>query len=188
MTDQLAGVIRGLDSAEARLEKLAESIPADRWPLRHDPERWSVAECVAHLNLTSAAYIPLIRAAIAEARQARAGGQKTTRYKRDPVGWFFSTMTGPVPSLGRFRFGRVKTTADFIPIRLDPQQTLLVDFKRHQLELTGMAREGDGLALDKVFITSPFGGRLRYNCYSAFVILPRHQERHLDQAERVWTD
>jgi hypothetical protein len=27
---------------------------------------------------------------------------------------------------------------------------------------------------------------VRYNLYSCFTILPRHQHRHLWQAERVW--
>ena len=80
----------------------------------------------------------------------------------------------------------VKTTAAFVPTGAEPRETLLADFKRYQLDLLGMAQEGDGLPLGEVFITSPFGGRIRYNCYSTFVIVPRHQERHLDQAERVW--
>jgi hypothetical protein len=49
-----------------------------------------------------------------------------------------------------------------------------------------MARECDGLAIDKVQIVSPFGEKIRYNCYSAFVLLHRHQERHIQQAWLVW--
>jgi len=162
MTEQLGDVVKRLQGAQARLEKLAERVPAERWSRRRDPARWSVAECVAHLNLTSAAYIPLIREAIGEARQLPS--EKTTHYRRDAAGWFFSTMTGPLPSLGGFRLGRVKTTAGFVPTGARPQQTLVADFKRYQMDLIAMAREGDGLPLDKVFIISPFGGRIRYNC------------------------
>jgi hypothetical protein len=43
----------------------------------------------------------------------------------------------------------------------------------------------DGLPLGSVRITSPFDPRLRYNLYSCLTILPRHQHRHLWQAEQA---
>ena len=47
-------------------------------------------------------------------------------------------------------------------------------------------RGADGHPIDRVWVTSPFDSRLRYNLYSTFVILPTHQLRHVVQAERVW--
>jgi hypothetical protein len=184
MHPQLVNVVDCLGQAELRLEKLADSVPDDRWNVRRDPARWSVAECVAHLNLTSAAYEPLIRKAIEEARKLPPAGHRP--YHRDKVGWLFSVLTGPLPALGRLRIGRVKTIPAFVPTGELPKQLTLADFKRHQLELARMVQEGDGLPLDEVSITSPFGGRIRYNCYSTFVIITRHEERHLQQAELVW--
>jgi hypothetical protein len=184
MHQQLSDLIKEYDHAESRLETLANRITDDHWSKRNDPDRWSPAECVAHLNLTSAAYIPLIRKAIEEARQLPRTG--SARYKRDFLGWIFAKMTGPLPKIGRMRIGRVKTTAPFVPTGNHPKQQLLAQFKRDQLELVSMIREGDGLALDKVKIRSPFGGKIQYDCFSAMKILPRHQERHLQQAELVW--
>jgi len=172
------------DHAQARLDKLADEIPEDRWATRRDPARWSVGECVAHLNLTSAAYEPRIRKAIEEARKLRRVDGRS--YKRDMLGWLFGTLTGPIPRIGRFRIGRVKTMPDFIPTGSQPKQELVAGFKRHQLELTRMARECDGLAIDEVKITSPFGEKIQYNLFSTFRILPRHEERHIDQAFLVW--
>ena len=184
MRRELTDIVRGFEHAQARLEALANNLDDDRWAKRSDPARWSPAECVAHLNLTSEAYIPLFRKALEQARQLP--HHRSGRYKRDPLGWLFATMVGPLPSIGGMRIGRVKTTADFVPTGNHPKQQILAQFKRLQDELIGIVREGDGLALDKVMIRSPFGGKIQYNCYSAFTILPPHQERHLDQAERVW--
>jgi hypothetical protein len=36
-----------------------------------------------------------------------------------------------------------------------------------------------------VKIVSPFGGRMKYNAYSAFVIIARHEHRHIEQAEEA---
>ncbi|MEO8193474.1 MAG: DinB family protein [Gemmatimonadales bacterium] len=184
MHKQIAEVVDALEHAERRLEKLAETIPAERWNVRNDPDRWSLAECVAHLNLTSEAYVPRVRKAIAEARQLPPMTKR--EYRRDKIGLLFSVMVGPLPLIAGFRIGRVKTTPAFVPSGNLPEQQLLAEFKRHQLELIGMARESDGKQIDKVSITSPFGERIHYNCYSTFLIVPRHQERHLQQAELVW--
>lgn len=186
MQHQLAEVGKAFERAQARLEKVAGNLSEERWALRSDPDRWSVAECIAHLNLTSAAYIPRIRQALTEARALPPVSAK--EYRRDAAGWFFSVMVGPLPSLGRFRIGRVKTPPKFVPAGGQPRQNILSGFKRDQDELIGMVREADDLPIDRVWIRSPFGEKIRYNCYSAFVILSRHQERHLDQAELVWSD
>lgn len=184
MQAQLSEIVAQLEHAQARMDRLGETIADDRWNMRNDPARWSVGECVAHLNLTSAAYIPRIRKAIEEAR--RLPRVTKTRYHRDVLGMLFATLTGPLPRIGKFRIGRVKTMPAFVPTGDHPRQVTLAEFKRLQLELTGMVKEADTLAIDKVTIRSPFGEKISYNLYSTFTILPRHQERHLDQAEAVW--
>jgi hypothetical protein len=185
MQAQLGRLIDELEHAQARLDRLADTIPEDRWGKRSDPLRWSVAECVAHLNLTSAAYLPRIQKAIEQARKLPPSSDR--KYKRDPIGWLFGKMVGPLPSIGKFRIGRVKTTPSFVPSGNLPKQELVAEFKRLQVELTNRTRECDGLAIDKVPITSPFGEKIHYNCYSALVLLPRHEERHIQQAELVWS-
>lgn len=184
MRRELARIVHGFEHAQARLEALAEDLPDNLWIRRNDPSRWSPAECVAHLNLTSDAYIPLIQAALEQARNLP---RATNAYRRDFLGALFGLMTGPIPSIGGMRMGRVKTMPDFVPTGDHPKHDVLARFKEDQNELIGLAKEADGLALDKVMIRSPFGGKIQYNCYSAFVILPRHQERHLDQAAAVWS-
>ncbi len=185
MQRQLDDIVKGFEQAQARLDKLADNIPDAAWEERTEPDRWSVAECVAHLNLTSEAYIPRLRVAIAEAMKMKSG--KPTKLTRDFPGAFFGMMVGPIPMLGGFRIGRVKTTPDFVPKGTHPKQVTLAGFRKDQDTLVTLVSEGDGLPLDKVKIKSPFGEKISYNCYSALVILQRHEHRHLDQAELVWS-
>jgi len=112
---------------------------------------------------------------------------KATRYRKDFAGSFFAMMVGPLPMLGKIRIGKVKTTNDFVPTGTHPKQETLATFKRDQDTIIDLVREGDGLPLDRVKIKSPFGEKISYNCYSAFVILHRHEQRHLDQAQLVWS-
>lgn len=185
MQRQLTHIVKELEAAQARLDKLADNIPDAAWNERTEPAHWSIGECVAHLNLTSEAYIPRLRTAIAEARAMKA--PRPSSYRKDFAGALFALVVGPIPQLGKIRIGKVKTTNDFVPKGDHPKQLSLATFKRNQLTLIDLVRESDGLPLGGVKIKSPFGEKISYNCYSAFVILHRHEHRHLDQAQLVWS-
>jgi hypothetical protein len=81
---------------------------------------------------------------------------------------------------------RLKTIARFLPQSAAAPAVLVEEFDRLQTAQLDCLAQGDGLPLSHVRIKSPFNARLRYNLYACFTILPRHQHRHLWQAERVW--
>jgi hypothetical protein len=180
---QLAALIDSLEAAQARLRTLSDNTPEKAWSNPPGAGRWSAANCVEHLNLTSRAYIPLLRDALVEARQLHVA--PATHYSRDPVGWFLSLMIGPMRHLGKFKVGKVKTTRDFVPRGGQSAGQLLSEFVRLQSELMTMINSADGLPLDRVKIVSPFGGRMHYNAYSALVVVAAHQHRHIDQAQEA---
>ncbi len=181
MQQQLADIVQSLESAQSRLRRLTDKLPEAKWNRKPAANEWSAAECVEHLNLTSLAYIPLLRNAIARAGEVR--HSPTKRYHHDALGWFLSAMFGPLRRLGKFKIGRVKTTPAFVPKPGRSRTEILSDFVRLQSELISLTRSADGLPIDDVKIVSPFGGRMKYGAYSALVIVARHQHRHLDQAE-----
>ena len=183
MQNQLAALIDSLEDAQARLRRLSDSTPETTWNNRPGPERWSAADCVEHLNMTSRAYIPLLRDALVEARQLNAPA--TTHYRRDPLGWFLSMMIGPMHRIGKFRIGKITTTADFVPKGGQSPEQLLSEFVRMQSVLVTIVRSADALPLDRVKIVSPFGGRMHYSAYSALDVVARHQHRHIDQAQEA---
>ena len=184
MHPQIATIVQGFERMNARLHALASALPEARWGARNDPDRWSVAECVAHLNLSSLAMIPLVRRAVEEARAM--GGPAPGRYRMGVMGRFMYDGAGPLPKLGRLRLGRVKTGAAFVPTGDLPREELIAEFERLQLEQMEIARAADGLPVDRVKVVSPFDARVKYDGYAALALLPRHQERHLIQAEEVW--
>ncbi len=184
MHTQLQSILDQFDTAQNRLHKLTDGLTETRWAERVDPARWSVAECVAHLNLFGRAFLPLLREALEEASSR--DEPPPTRYRRDPMGWMLSLAMGPVRRVGRFRLGAVRTTPEFVPERGLPKAQLIAEFDRLQREQSAFVREADGRPINRVWVTSPFDQRLRYNLYSTFVILPKHQLRHVVQAERVW--
>ncbi len=178
MHPQLQLIADEYRSAQARLHELVRAIPEERWGLRADPERWSVAECVAHLNLTSMAYVPLLQHAVSRARMLER--RPPGRYRRDPIGWLLWATMGPPVRV------RLKTIARFLPSSLAAPALLVQEFDRLQAAQLDCLAQADGLPLSQVRVTSPFNAHVRYNLFACFTILPRHQHRHLWQAERVW--
>jgi hypothetical protein len=178
MHSQLRTITAEFDSAQVRLHELVRRVPEPHWYQRPEPDRWSMSECVAHLNLTSEASVPLLQAAIEQGRSS--GRSAPARYHRDPVGWLLWRTQGPPVR------HRVKTTAPFIPRGGLPLDRLVAEFDRWQQVLVACVGAADGLDLGRLWIRSPFNRRIRYNAYACLSILPRHQHRHLWQAEQVW--
>jgi hypothetical protein len=177
MHRQLDEIIEEMESAGRRLRRLAQSCAPEQWSQRPAGGGWSAAECVAHLNLTSEALLPLLKVGIVQARAL--GGGAPVRFRRDFLGWliFRSSRPGGRP--------RVKTKSGFVPASCADKDALVQEFERLQVEQIATVEEADGLPLQRVKITSPFDPRLRYSLYSAFTIAAAHQHRHLAQAERA---
>lgn len=177
MHPQLSAIVDELVAARSHLHRFAATLTPDQWTRRPSPRSWSPAECVEHLNLTARAFLPPLERAIAEARAL--GTPAPGRYRRDLMGWLlWKTMPPPVRL-------KLPTAASFVPNADRPPAELLAEFDRLQEEQIRLAREADGLAVDRVRVPSPFSAKASYNAFSALSILPRHQERHIWQAERA---
>ena len=175
MNAQLAAIVEGLESAQRRLHVLGQTLSDGDWSRRPGPDRWSPLECVAHLNLTALAMLPLIRDGLARARSD--GRPAPRRYRRDALGWL---LVQALNKPGKFK---VRTTAAFVPTADRPVSEVLAEFDSLQGEQVACVRAADGLPVDRVRIASPFNARIRYTVYSALSILPVHQHRPLWQAE-----
>src|SRR5881396_2212593 len=141
MHPQLQLVADEYRSAQARLRDLVRAVPDEQWSKHSDPARWSVAECVAHLNITSLAYVPLLQHAVSRARMLER--RSPSRYRRDPIGWLlWATMGPPV----RFR---INTIARFLPSSVAAPELLVQEFDRLQAAQLACLAQADGLPLSR---------------------------------------
>jgi hypothetical protein len=183
VNDQLARIVTSLDGASRRLHGLAGRLIPAQAADRRGSARWSVAEHLAHLNLTSEAFLPLIDNGLLEAGQL---GGEVRRYRQDLMGWLLSLVVGPQKRIFGLRIMSVRTSPRFVPHDVRPFPEVLAAFDRLQGRLVSLVRAADGLPIDQIYVESPFDGRVRYNVYSAFIIIPRHQLRHVVHAEALW--
>jgi hypothetical protein len=184
MHPQLAEIHSELERAQFRLDRLSTTTPDDHWSTRRDKKRWSIAECVAHLNLTSEAMIPRLREAIEKAPPRRR--TKRDKFKLGFSGRMIARGVGELRRLAGFRFGALRTKPAFIPRGNLDRDELLANFERMQMELMELVEDAEGRAIDRMRVISPFDAKHSYNAYAGLVIVVRHQHRHIQQAEQVW--
>lgn len=179
MHEQVASILAEYEASLDRLRRMRSAIAPDVWARRPAPDRWSPAECITHLNLTSQAFAPLLRQGIEEAR--REGGPIPSRYYRDVMGWLVSKASGPS------RLFRTKTAPAFVPTSNRPIDELVAEFEWLQRDHIACVKAADDVPLHKVRIRSPFEARVQYTLFSALSMIPGHQQRHLSQAQAAAT-
>jgi hypothetical protein len=172
-SQQLDEVKAQFDAASARAKQLLTASSGDILTHRSQPDRWSAAECVAHLTLTNRHYPPLISGAL---EQAPPGDGP---YGMDFRGRLLRWILEPP-----YRSG-VKTMPSMEPQSGESPEQVLAGFLASQEELLRLLEAARGKALEKTTITSPFSKRMRYNAYSCFQVLAAHERRHLWQAEQA---
>jgi DinB superfamily len=177
VSPELGQVKQELLDARERARRLSEGLTETTWATALAPGQWSIAECVTHLNITSERYIPIVDDAIREGRDL--GVKANAPPRRDFMGWLLAKMLEPPYRM------RMKTTAPFVPVRIEPMADVLERFDYLQGELLVRIDRAHGLPLERLRVVSPFNAKVKYNLYSALKLIPVHQRRHLWQAEQV---
>lgn len=176
---QLAEIIRQLDEASGAARQLAGHLDPNQLLQRPRPDKWSVAECLVHLSLSSEAELVVIDGALARAKQEPS--PHSVKYKMDLLGSFLKWTLEPPPMF----WSKIKTTAEFQPINSEPVERALPDFLGLQEQLKLRVERANGLPLDKIKVASPFNPKIKYNLLSCFHLLLAHERRHLWQAKQI---
>lgn len=173
--DELTGQ---LNSIRARAQQLVSSLTSDQLTRRPDPAKWSIAECLAHLNLTAAVVQPKIAAAIELGRKA----QMTSAgpFSPGPLGRLLIWIAEPPP---KFRMRAPKKIAPAIA-HGDPAQ-IMADFMNVQDRWEKLVRDCDGLDQNRIKVASLFAGMPQLRLAAPIPWMMAHQRRHLWQGEDV---
>ena len=172
VSDPVDDVERELNEATRRAWMLVQSTDGRLFTVRPTPARWSAAECLVHLSISSEQFLPVLREAI----QKKDGKKRKARM--DLIGrvlaWF---LEPPIRT-------RLKTSAPFVPKAVRTKADAFGEFAGLQEKLIDLLRDARNADLTRK-IVSPFDKRVRYNLYSAFRIVAAHERRHLWQAEQA---
>lgn len=175
--DRFSDIEAELNDAIDRARRLVDSTEPRLFTVRPNLSAWSASECLAHLSISTEQFLPMLRSSIEDARKR--GVKPEKKPSMDFLGrilrWF---LEPPVRS-------RVKTTARFVPKGVRAKAEALAEFAGLQRQLIDLVHSSGDVGLSRVKVVSPFDKRVRYNLYSAFLIITAHQRRHLWQAEQA---
>ena len=184
MNPDLQEMLRQLEAIKADGHAVCAGLSESQFNWRPGEGRWSIAECLVHLNRSVTATLPAFDRAIAEGRAKGrtapgGGGGAPARY-----GWFSRWM---IRSMEPPPKRRMKTFPIFqVPVGgTHGIGRVLPEFVAVRDQLAERVRQADGLDLTKNRTVSPVPRLLRMplGAYLQFVIT--HDRRHLWQARQV---
>jgi len=166
-----------MKEARLRVQSLVSGLPPDQFTKQPEPGKWSVAECLLHLNTTAKVVQSLMEKAIAEGKRNNTvgGGPFGIGFKGRLLVW----IAEPPP---KFRIRAPRSVRP--PSQIDNPLRLLPDFLKAQDEWERLIRESAGLDLGKVKVGPRFSA-FRARLAAIWPWMMAHQRRHLLQAENV---
>lgn len=178
MTSERADLERQIEAITSEADRVLAGLSEAQVNWRPAPDRWSVGECISHLNVGMRAVLPALDRAIESARERGFAGANTGRY-----GWFARWMVrSQEPPVKR----RVKTFPVFQPVATRHDGApLLAEFRAFRGELRERLARAEGIDWGRATVVSPASRffRLPFGAYVAFLLA--HDRRHLWQAREV---
>ena len=164
--------------------RLTEELNDEQARWQPSPERWSIADCLEHLNVAAEQILPVLTRTIEDAQKSRDPEPSLPKsFRHGFMGNFLVRMLEPPPRW-RLRAPRLYEPAagdrSFEEIRVR-----FADLHDRLLEQVDASR---GLHLARVKMASPFTRLLRLSLGQWFGFLAAHDRRHLWQARQVRGD
>ncbi len=177
LTREIDEFRRQFEQISADADALVTPLGEGQFTWRPAPNRWSIAECLEHMNATARAYLPAIDEGIADAIKHGAYAEGPFYYS--VVGRLFSHLMEPP---ARFR---MRAAIDKQPGPQRPKRETLAGFRAYQVQYVDRLRQANGIDLARSCVRSPLASWIRIPLGSAFASMAAHERRHLWQARKI---
>lgn len=154
-----------------------EALGEEVLTLRANPNKWSVIECIEHLNIADGHYLTLFERKLPVAKVC-----DKEDYKSTWMGNYFVKMMKPRPD-GTIP-SPMRTMSKFDP-EVRVHSDTIEKFKKDQLELIKYLDMAAKLDLKAIKVPSAIGRLVTFRLGDAFRFLIAHNQRHMIQAKNV---
>ena len=170
-------LLGALLSVNAEAAALCEGLTGDQLAWRPDPAKWSIAENLIHLSITTAIFLPAVDHAMIEFRR-----RKLLAAGPFHLGWYGRLLVRYVepPPLIRLPAPRVLR-----PQMSGSPERALENFLASQSKMMLRMEGAEGLNLTALRFASPLASYIRMNLLEFFSVFNGHSHRHLWQAANV---
>lgn len=177
MNSELTSLVSQAAAISHDAQKVFGGLSKDQLNWKPGAERWSVAQCFAHLITSNSGYLPLIDDVLK-------GQKKSSVWQKLP---FVPGMWGKllIKSLDPAQTRKMKAPKKFQPSQSDVSGSIIHDFVTQQGQLLEKMQATANLDLERIVITSPAASFVTYSLMDAYRIIVVHERRHFQQAQRV---
>lgn len=161
------------DDAASLLDGLTDA----QFNWRAAPGQWSIAECLAHLNVVGQMYLPTLDRRMRAAREQ--GLLSRGPVRQGFIGKLFVRSLEP-PAKIRFKAPKV-----FTPMPEHLLSVISPAFAQLQEQLIARLYVANELDLKRVRVISPASRFLKLSLGHAFALIAAHERRHLWQARQI---
>ena len=142
---------------------------------RTDPHRWSILECLEHLNFYGDYYIPEIEQQIAKSKSV-----EVLMFKSGLLGNYFAKSMLPKEKLNT-----MKTFKDKDPLGSSLDKTTIRHFINQQQKMLDLLNTSSQIDLNKAKIAISISKWIKLKLGDTFRFVIFHNQRHLVQAFKV---
>ena len=157
-----------------RVKELSE-LPAEQLNYKLNADKWSVLDCIEHLNLYSDYYLPAIKESISNSLHS-----STPEFKSGLIGNYFAKSMAP-----KAKLNKMKSPGDKKPNRSELNISVLTTFIEQQNELIALLNSAKGVSLTKTKTPISISKILKLRLGDTFRFVSAHNDRHILQAEHV---
>ena len=159
-----------------RALRIFSSLSEKQLNWKSGPESWSAGECISHIVKSNDLYLNKIENILSSFSSSQ---EKDFLYKQSFIGKLIAK--GVDPAYVR----KSKTFKVFFPDASEIHKDIIDEYvqsSKRFIELVGRMRNLD---LKRIKLSLPVNKLIRLNLGDPLIIIPKHDERHLNQAERV---
>lgn len=142
---------------------------------RVTPDSWSVLECVEHLNRYGNFYLPEIEKQINSSHS-----KPEEQFKSGLLGNYFAKSMLP-----KAKLNKMKTFKKMNPIHSKLDKDVLQTFISQQKKLLLLLENAEKISLNKTKTSISISTLIKLKLGDTFRFLIYHNERHIQQAQRV---
>ena len=167
-----------VDAVNEEAQKVCAGLTEEQLGWRPQPGKWSIAENLVHLNITTQLYVPHIQKALSRAREKGLAGNGS--FDLGVIGkWFVVDYLEPP-----FRM-KSKAPKVIRPMLQGPAMDALPQFLRSQELFMKQVEAAEGVDLGRAVFVSPFSTLFRMKFVAALAAVPAHARRHLWIAGKI---
>lgn len=180
--NDLAVLVTEVDANISHAQSLVVGLSREQFNWRPEPGRWSIGQCLAHLNTVNGGDLAPLRDAIqtGKARNQTGGGPFTYGFLSRK---FVASMEPPPKR-------KFKAPKYYEPVPESDPAATLTEYLRISREVRGLLQLAQGLDLARVktelaALPAPLRAIIKMPLGARFELLAAHDRRHLWQAEQV---